>query len=111
MSRSSCCSWRRHGLVEPRILNRDRHLRRHGGEHALVLFIEEAGARVFQVQHADDAPLVKQRDDQLRPRLGIHLQVARILAHIGNVDRRATRAPRPPPARCVMGIRRSGACA
>ena len=56
------------------------------GQHALVLFVEEAGARVFQVQHADDAALVKQGHDQLGAGLGIHGQVARVLAHVGNID-------------------------
>ena len=74
------------GLVEARVLNGDGDLRGQGGQHALVLFIEEAGARVFEVEHADDAAFVEERHDQLGARLGIHGQIARILAHVGNVD-------------------------
>ncbi len=74
-----------HGLVEPRVLDSDGYLRRQRRQHALVLFVEEARARVFQVQHADHAPLVEQRHNQLRPGLGIHRQVARVLAHVGHV--------------------------
>jgi len=51
-----------------------------------VLFIEEAGARVLEVEDADDAALVKQRDDQLRAGLGVHGEVAGIFAHVGDID-------------------------
>ena len=76
-----------HRLVEPRILDGDGDLRGQRGQHALVLFVEEAGARVFQVEHADDAALVEQRHDQLRAGLRVHGQVALVLAHVGHVDR------------------------
>ena len=55
-------------------------------QHALVLFVEERRLRVLQVEHADDAAFVEQRHNQLRARLGIHGDVARILAHVGHVD-------------------------
>ena len=48
-----------HRLVEPRILDGDGHLRGQRGQHALVLFVEEAGPRVFQIEHADDAAFVE----------------------------------------------------
>ena len=51
-----------------------------------MLFVEEAGACVLQIEHADDAALVKERHDQLRARLGIHGEVARIFAHVGHID-------------------------
>ena len=86
-------------LVEARVLNGDGHLRGQRGQHALVLFVEEAGARVLQVEHADDAALVEERHDQLGAGLGIHGQVARVLAHVGNIDRAATRAPPRRPGR------------
>ena len=60
------------GLVEARVLDGDGDLRGQRGQHALVLFIEEAGARVFQVEHADDAALVEERHDQLGAGLGVH---------------------------------------
>ena len=65
------------GLVEAGVLDGDGDLRGEGGEHALVLFVEVAGAGVFQVEDADDAALVEERHDQLGARLGVHLQVAR----------------------------------
>ena len=51
-----------------------------------MLFIEEGGAGVLEVEHADDAALVEERHDQLGAGLGIHGQVARILADVGDVD-------------------------
>ena len=70
---------RAHRLVEARILNGDGDLRGQRGEHALVLFIEEAGARVLQIENADDPALVEERHDQLGAGLGVHGQVARVL--------------------------------
>ena len=98
MSRSSCCSWR-HRLVETRVLDGDGDLRGHRGEHALVLFVEEAGAGVFQIEHADDAALIEERNHHLGARLRVHREIARVLAHIGHVDRRAIRARRRRPGR------------
>ncbi len=60
------------GLVEAGVFDGDGDLRGERGEHALVLFIEEVGARVFEVENADDAALVEERHDQLGARLGIH---------------------------------------
>ena len=60
------------GLVEAGVLNGDGDLRGEGGEHALVVLIEEVGAGVFQVENADDAAFVKERDDQLGAGFGIH---------------------------------------
>ena len=85
MSRSSCALLRAHRLVEPRILDGDGHLRGQRGQHALVLFVEEARAGVLQVQHADDAPFVKERHNQLRAGLRVHRHIARVLAHIGHI--------------------------
>ncbi len=60
------------GLIEARVLDGDGDLRGQRGQHALVLFIEEVGARVLEIEHADDAAFVEERDDQLRAGLGIH---------------------------------------
>ncbi len=73
-------------LIQPGILNGNGDLRGQRGEHAFVFFIEEGGARVFQIEHADDAAFIEKRHDQLRLRLGVHGQVARILADVGNID-------------------------
>jgi hypothetical protein len=74
------------GLVEAGIFNGDGDLRGEGGEHALVLFIEEAGAGVLEVEDADDAALVKEGHDQLGAGLRVHGQIARVLADIGDID-------------------------
>ena len=76
---------RAHRLIELRILDGDGHLRGQRGQHTLMLFIEEARAGVFQVEHADDAPLVEERHNQLRAGLRIHRHVTRVFAHIGHV--------------------------
>ena len=89
-----------HGLVEARILDGDGDLRAEGGEHALVLFIEEAGAGVFEIEHADDAALVEERDDELGASLGIHRQVARIFVDVGNIDGTPLAAPLRRRGRC-----------
>jgi len=73
-------------LIETGVLNRNGDLGGKRCKHALVLFIEEAGARVLEVEDADDAALVKQRDDQLRAGLGVHGEVAGIFAHVGHID-------------------------
>ncbi len=74
------------GLIETRILDGDGDLRGQRGQHALVLFIEEVGTSVFEIEHADDAALVEERDDELRAGLGVHGQIARIFVDIGDVD-------------------------
>ncbi len=74
------------GLVEARVFNGDSHLRGHGGEGAHVVFVEEGGARVLQIEDADDALFVEKRNDKFGARLGIHGEIALVLADIGNVD-------------------------
>ena len=74
-------------LVEARVFNGDGDLRGQGGERAHVVFVEEAGARVLQIEHADDAVFVEERHDELGARLGIHREIALVLAHVGNIDR------------------------
>ena len=44
-----------HGLVEARVLDGDGDLRGERGQRALVVFVEVIGARVFEIEHADDA--------------------------------------------------------
>ena len=85
MSRSSCCSCR-HGLVEARVLDGDGDLRGHRGEGADVLFVEESSAGVFEIEHADDAFLIEERNDEFRARLRVHGEIALVLADVGNVD-------------------------
>ena len=75
-----------HGLVEACVFNRNGNLGGEGGEGAHLILMEEAGAGVLQVKNADDAALVKERDDQLGAGFRIHGEVTGILAHIGNVD-------------------------
>ena len=98
-----------HGLVEARVLDGDGDLRAERGEHALVFFVEEAGARVLEVEHADDAALVEERDDELRAGLGIHGEVARILATSGTLMGRHSRTAAPTRP-LLTGMRRMGAC-
>ena len=74
------------GLVEAGILDGYGHLRGHGGEDALVFLVEEGGAGVFQVEHANDAAFIEEGHDQLGASLLVHGRVARILADIGDVD-------------------------
>ncbi len=74
------------GLVEAGVFNADGDLGGEGGQYALMLFMEEAGAGVFEVQNADDAALVKERDDQLGAGFGVDGEVARVVADIGNID-------------------------
>ena len=52
-----------------------------------MLLMEEAGAGVFQVEHADDAAFVKEGHDQLGTGLLVHGHVARVLADVGYVDK------------------------
>jgi hypothetical protein len=94
-----------HGLVEARILNGDGHLRGQGGQDALVLFVEEAGARVFQVEHADDAALVKEGHNQLGAGLLVHGHIARSLRTSGTLTSRHSRTAAPTRP-LVMGRRR-----
>ena len=74
------------GLVEAGVFNGDGDLRTEGRQHALVFFIEEGGAGMFEVEHADYAALVEERHNELRAGLGVHRQVARILVDFGHVD-------------------------
>ena len=88
-----------HRLVEPCVFDRDRNLRGHGRQHPYMIFIEKSGARMLQVENADDAIFVEERNDQLRPRLSIHGQITLILEHVRHIDRtplahRRTHQPR-----------------
>ena len=74
-------------LVQPRVLDRNRNLRRQRGQRALVIFGEISAARMLQIEHADHFFLVDQRHRQFRARLRIQQDVARILAHIRNQHR------------------------
>ena len=74
------------GLVEAGIFDGDGDLGGEGGEDAHLLFMEEGGAGVFQVENADDAALVKERNDQLRAGFRVHGEVARVFADVGNID-------------------------
>src|SRR6202012_1524128 len=73
-------------LIETRVLNGDGDLRGQRGEDALMFFIEEAGARVLEIEHADDAALVKEGHDHLRAGFRIHFDIALIFAYIGHID-------------------------
>src|ERR1035438_9949402 len=70
------------GLIEPGVFNRYGHLRRQGRENPLVLFVEEPGAGMFQIEHPDDPSFVKKGRDEFRSGFLVHGQIARILAHI-----------------------------
>ena len=74
------------GLVEARVFDGDGDLRGHGGEGADVIFVEEGGARVLEIEDADDALLVEERNDEFGARFCVHGEIALILAHVGNVD-------------------------
>ena len=73
-------------LVEPRIRDRDGHLRGQRGERGLVVLVVVVDARVFEVDHADDLALVDQRHGELGAHLGVGDDVARVLAHVGHQD-------------------------
>ncbi len=74
-------------LVEARVLNRDGNRRRQRCHGALVVFREEAAARVLQVEHADDFALVDERHAELGARLGIQADVARVFGYVRHQDR------------------------
>ena len=75
-----------HGLIETSVLDGDGNLRGERGQHALVLFIKKVGTRVLEIEHADDSAFVKEWDNQLRPGLGVHGQVPRVLGDVVNID-------------------------
>ena len=54
-----------------------------------MIFGKKTATRVLQVEHTDHCALVDQRNHQLRPRLRIELDVARIAGHIGHQHRLA----------------------
>ena len=72
-------------LVQPGVFNCDRYLCGQRRQYALMFFREEMGACVFQVEHADDAALVKERHHQLGSGLLVHGQIARVLAYIRDI--------------------------
>ena len=74
------------GLVEARVFDGDGDLRGHRGERAHVVVVEECGARVLKIEHADHALFVEERNHELGARLCIHGQIALVLAHVGDVD-------------------------
>ena len=99
------------GLVEARVFNGDGDLRGHGGEGAHVVFIEEGGARVFEIEDADDAVLVEERNDELGARLGDSWgDSAGSLRTSGTLMGRHSRTAAPTRP-LVTGMRRMGACA
>ena len=69
-------------LVEARVFNGNRHLRRERGQGALVILGEITAAGVLQIEDSDDLLLIDQRDRQLRARLRIHRDVALTLGHV-----------------------------
>ena len=77
---------KRHPLVEPRILDGDGDLRGQRDQRALVVFVEVIDPGMFEVEHADDRALVNERHHHLRAGLRIDHEVARILAHIPDMD-------------------------
>ncbi len=74
-------------FVEPRILNRNRNLRRQCGYGAFVIVGEKAATRVFEVQHSNHFVLVDQRHRQFGAGLRIRLDIARVLVHVGHQNR------------------------
>ena len=52
----------RHALIQARILNGDGDLRRESGKHAHVVVIEIIKLRAFQIDHANHAVAINQRD-------------------------------------------------
>ncbi len=74
-------------LVQPRILNRDRDLRRQGRHRAVVIVGKKSPPGMLQVEHSDDFVFVNQRHGQLRAGLRIHHDVARVLADIRDQHR------------------------
>ena len=71
-------------LVELGILNRDGNLCRQRRDRPLVLFCEESAAGMLQIKHPNYFVFVDQRHRQLRSRLRIGRDIARIFAHIGH---------------------------
>src|ERR1019366_122811 len=73
-------------LVEARVFNGNRHLRRERGQGTLVILGEITAAGVLQIEDSDDLLLIDQRDRQLRARLRIHSDVALTLGHVRHQD-------------------------
>ena len=74
-------------LVQPRVFERYRQMRRQNHERLHVVFGEIIHLRAFEVEHAHNAALVNHRNRQLGPRLRIHHDVARIERHVRNANR------------------------
>ena len=73
-------------VVEPRVLDRDRHLARERRQHLDVLLVEAVELGRLQVEHADHAVLGDQRDHELGARLRDELEIARVLPHVRHQD-------------------------
>ena len=51
-----------------------------------MVLVEEGSARVFEIEHSDDALFIEERNDEFGARFRIHREIALIFAHIGNID-------------------------
>ncbi len=78
---------RDHRLVETRVLDRHRRVVGEKRQQLDVTLVERVEFRAREVEDADAAILVEERDHQLRAHVFDHLDVARILAHVRHVDR------------------------
>ena len=84
--------------IEPRVLDRHRHLARERGQHLQVLLGEAVEHRGLEVEHADHPVLVHQRHHQLGAGLRDEAHVARVLPDVAHEDRLAAAHRRPAQA-------------
>ena len=73
-------------LVEAGIFDGDGDLCGEGGEGAFMALVEVVGLDVFQIEDADDAVFVEERDDHFRTRFSIDHEVAGVFGDVGDVD-------------------------